>query len=52
MTVIGNLVDNAVDATAAQPPPRTVTVAMSDEDGEIHIVVTDDGPDVPAELLT
>lgn len=51
MTVIGNLVDNAVDATAAQPPPRTVTVALSDEDGEIHILVTDDGPGVPAELL-
>lgn len=52
MTVLGNLVDNAVDATATQPPPRTVTVQLSDTDDEIRVVVTDDGPGVPEELLS
>lgn len=53
MTVIGNLVDNAVDATAAQAQaqPKTVTVQLCDTDGEIRVVVTDDGPGIPEELL-
>lgn len=48
MTVIGNLIDNAMDAVAAQPPPRTVTVDLHDED-EIRIVVSDNGPGVATE---
>ncbi len=51
MTIIGNLVDNAIDATAGQPEPRTVAVELDDRDG-LRIVVTDNGPGVPAEHLT
>jgi two-component system CitB family sensor kinase len=51
MTIIGNLVDNAIDATAGQPEPRTVQVELDDRDG-LRIVVTDNGPGVPAEHLT
>jgi two-component system CitB family sensor kinase len=51
MTIIGNLIDNAIDATAGQPEPRTVQVRLADEDG-LRIVVTDNGPGVPPEHLT
>ena len=51
MTIIGNLVDNAVDATAGQPEPRTVQVRLTDQDG-LRIVVTDNGPGVAPEHLT
>src|SRR6266568_1141345 len=52
MTVIGNLVDNAIDATAPGPMPRTVTVELSDRDGELRLVVLDNGPGIPAERLS
>jgi two-component system CitB family sensor kinase len=47
MTIIGNLVDNALDAVAAQSGPRTVTIHLQDDE-EILIVVTDNGPGIPA----
>lgn len=50
MTVIGNLIDNAMDAVAAQAAPRTVTVHLRD-DAEIVIVVSDNGPGVPAKTV-
>jgi two-component system CitB family sensor kinase len=50
MTIVGNLVDNAMDAVAGQPAPRTVTVHLQDED-EILIVVSDNGPGIPAEVI-
>jgi len=52
MSVVGNLVDNAIDATAAQPDPRLVTVHLSDANGELRIQVTDNGPGVPTEALS
>lgn len=44
ITIIGNLVNNAVDAVAGQPAPRLVTVHICDGGGEIRIDVADSGP--------
>jgi two-component system CitB family sensor kinase len=44
-TIIGNLVDNAIEALGHQPGPRQVTVHLDDRDG-VHIVVTDNGPGI------
>jgi two-component system CitB family sensor kinase len=52
LTVLGNLVDNAIDAAAQPGPadqeamPAAVTVRVTDGDG-ITIVVSDTGPGIP-----
>ena len=45
-TVVGNLVDNAVDA-AAGAEQRWVEVGLGLVDGEVDVVVRDSGPGVP-----
>jgi two-component system CitB family sensor kinase len=50
LTIVGNLLDNAMDALANTPRPRTVTVQFDDADG-IFIAVRDNGPGVPAEKI-
>jgi len=45
-TVVGNLVDNAMDA-ASSAPQRWVEVALGLVDGEVDVVVRDSGPGVP-----
>ncbi len=45
MTVLGNLIDNAVDAVSDQAAARAVTVTITDHDG-ISIVVHDNGPGI------
>jgi two-component system, CitB family, sensor kinase len=50
MTIIGNLIDNAMEAVAAQAPPRTVTVELDDTDG-VRIVVRDNGPGIASDVL-
>jgi two-component system CitB family sensor kinase len=45
LTILGNLVDNAIEALAGQPAPRRITVRITDADG-IRIVVADNGPGV------
>lgn len=45
-TVVGNLVDNAMDATASASE-RWVEVSLGLVDGEIDVVVRDSGPGVP-----
>ena len=50
LTIAGNLIDNAIDAAAAGPPPGRVTVRLTARDGAIMIEVTDSGPGVPEEL--
>jgi two-component system CitB family sensor kinase len=44
-TIIGNLVDNAIEALSRQPGPRDVTVHLDDSDG-VRIVVVDNGPGI------
>ena len=46
-TVVGNLVDNAMDA-AAEAPQRWVEVSLGLVDGEVDVVVRDSGAGVPA----
>jgi sensor histidine kinase regulating citrate/malate metabolism len=46
-TVVGNLVDNALDA-AATAAERWVEVSLGLVDGEVEVVVRDSGPGVPA----
>ncbi len=50
-TIVGNLVDNAIEALAGHAPPRRVTVEIIEDDDAITVVVTDNGPGVPAELV-
>lgn len=46
LTVVGNLVDNALEAVAGTDPPRTVTVLILETEGEIRVRVTDTGPGI------
>jgi two-component system CitB family sensor kinase len=50
-TVLGNLVDNAMDAVTGLDPPRRVEVEIVEDEDLITVVVTDNGPGVPAELV-
>lgn len=45
VTVLGNLIDNAVDATGTR---GTVRVALHDDRNAVRITVEDDGPGIPA----
>jgi two-component system CitB family sensor kinase len=46
LTVVGNLVDNALEAVAGTEPPRTVRVLVLENDGEVLVRVTDNGPGI------
>jgi two-component system CitB family sensor kinase len=56
-TVLGNLIDNAVDAvaldlrTVGHDPRGEVTVTIDAVDDTVHITVGDTGPGIPAERL-
>lgn len=50
LTIVGNLLDNAVDAVAGLPGPREVTLTLDDSSG-VFVAVTDTGPGVPAEAV-
>lgn len=50
LTIVGNLLDNAVDALANSPRPRTVSVQFDDADG-VFIAVRDNGPGIPADKI-
>jgi two-component system CitB family sensor kinase len=53
LTIVGNLIDNAMDAVAESAPPRRILVHLAyDEDSRvITVAVTDSGPGVPPELV-
>jgi two-component system, CitB family, sensor kinase len=44
LTVVGNLVDNALEAVAATEAPRRVTVLVAGDDREVRVRVSDTGP--------
>ena len=50
-TIVGNLVDNAMEALAGRPQPRQVVLEITEDDDLITITVTDNGPGVPADLV-
>jgi two-component system CitB family sensor kinase len=50
-TVVGNLVDNAMDAVSGQEPPRRVEVEIVEDEDQLTVVVTDNGPGVAPELV-
>lgn len=48
VSVVGNLIDNALDAAAAGPPPRWVRVRLTPASGgALEVSVSDSGPGVP-----
>ncbi len=52
VSVVGNLIDNAVDAATAGEPPRWVRVALEPAGPDVlRIVVSDSGSGIPEELL-
>lgn len=51
LTIVGNLLDNAVDAAASGPPPdggRTVRLRVVEDGTEVTVRVADTGPGIPA----
>lgn len=51
LTVVGNLVDNALDAALAAPPPRRVEVVLEVEGDALLVRVADSGPGIPPEQV-
>jgi two-component system CitB family sensor kinase len=51
VTVVGNLVDNAIDAALAAEPPRRVTVTACEDDDAILVRVADTGAGLRAEQV-
>lgn len=51
VTVVGNLVDNALDAALAAPPPRRVHVAVRADGSDLLVQVRDSGPGLPADRV-
>lgn len=48
VTIVGNLLDNAIDAALAGDPPREVQLAVWAADGRLELRVEDTGPGVDA----
>jgi two-component system CitB family sensor kinase len=51
VTVVGNLVDNAIDASASAAPPRRVTVTIRTDRDVLTVRVADTGPGVQTDRL-
>lgn len=52
VTIVGNLVDNAIDAALSGEPPREVQVGLWVSDGALEIRVEDTGPGLAEKDLT
>ena len=50
LTVVGNLIDNAIDAAALAPAPREVELTLVAAESDLLIRVRDTGPGVPPDL--
>lgn len=50
LTVVGNLIDNAIDAAALAPAPREIELTLVAADSDLLIRVRDTGPGVPHDL--
>jgi sensor histidine kinase regulating citrate/malate metabolism len=50
ITLLGNLVDNGLDAAALSDGERWVSVSVTDEDSELVISVHDSGPGIPSSV--
>ena len=48
VTLVGNLIDNAIDAALASPLPRRVDVTAREDAGELLVRVRDTGPGLDA----
>jgi two-component system, CitB family, sensor kinase len=51
ITVVGNLVDNALEAVAGTDSPRRVTVLVRSTAGEVLVRVADNGPGLPEDQV-
>jgi sensor histidine kinase regulating citrate/malate metabolism len=49
--LLGNLIDNAIDAAAATPPPRWVHVLARTSPDRVRLEVSDSGPGLPPEQV-
>ncbi len=50
LTVVGNLIDNAIDAAALGPAPREVELTLAAAESDLLIRVRDTGPGVPHDM--
>jgi two-component system CitB family sensor kinase len=50
LTVVGNLIDNAIDAAALAPAPREVELTLVAAESNLLIRVRDTGPGVPYDM--
>ena len=50
LTVVGNLIDNAIDAAALAPAPREIELTLVAAESDLLIRVRDTGPGIPQEL--
>jgi sensor histidine kinase regulating citrate/malate metabolism len=46
VTILGNLLDNALDAAAAAPPPRKVSLTIETAPDRVVFAVADSGPGI------
>jgi len=51
VTILGNLLDNAIDAASDAPPPRLVELSVSSEGGALEITVEDSGPGIDPDAV-
>jgi two-component system CitB family sensor kinase len=45
-TILGNLIDNAVDALTGTPAPRRIEISVVESAQSVTVVVSDNGPGV------